>query len=1382
MTREEALKQADKKLKRIQSQQLQSAIKKGAEVASKAASASKSTKKATKAQTLKARENRKTSSSSSSSSKKATKTQTLKKRENRNSSSYSKATRVQTLQARALSRQKANKSKNEKRSSSSRNTERAKGTRNFPKSEEFRTKVQKTQLQYPVYRAIAGVTAGLVGATTGIDAAEGNELVKEAVKDSKAYSAGKAVGNIAAYAIGYGSAGGAAGKAASKVIASATGKKAVSKMAKSKLFKAAAKKTLQKQGQNATKKAIEHTAKKQATKVAKGIVKGAVTDATLGTVLDSNTATSEGAKLGSKEWRDTMVKNAAINAATGGAVELAPTVARAVSKTVSKKSAKTAAKKVAKTAVTTVKKADDTAAAKLAKETAEQASETAQKREIKTVKASGKYKAPTPKNSQKSRAVKTIESNLNGQFVDTGSSIQKNISNSSALEKDLGADIYKKSTQKLNASKYGTERGVVNATPYGETSQTARTLYNSPMLDEKAKKKLQRDINEGLYAKYTKKNDTSISNATARINDNIDTAYNDFKAVTRNGSQATSEDIALGYKLAETYQNNGDYKKMMDVIADIASMESETGRTLQAMRMFNNLTPEGRVKSTMRNISSIEKKTNTKIEVPEELIQKLANSTSEQEINAVKKAINTEIWNQVPANWVDKVNAWRYMSMLANPKTHVRNLLGNAIFVPVKGIRNYLASALERVIVPKGERTKAILTFRDKNLVKLGKEDFEKVKDVLTGNSRYIEGARDLDSKIFKNKALEKLRKLNSDMLENEDALFLGYSYRRSYAQYLKANGYTASTVTEKIAEKAREYATKEALNSTYRDVSTLADSISRIKKYAKMKTSDIPVGNYNSEELAKASQRWKKAAGIAVEATMPFTKTPINILKRGVDYSPISIARGIGNIIRANGDPKKLVKGITDISSGLTGTSIMAIGTYMGYQGMSTGSLDTSSDEGQYNKMLGEQEYSIRIGDYTYTFDWAVPVAMPFFVGTEIGNYVRDNGISFANAMDALTKLTDPVFNLSMLSGLNTVLGDTYSSIKDGNAMIDTVKNMGQSYIGQLFPTIGGQIARTITPETKTTTSINQNKNFQDYERFGRQLLNKIPFLNQYNEPYVNLWGEKETKQSREDYLRSAFENFLSPGYIKSTKKSDVDKEILRLAEKFGASDRKSLFPENTKPSDAYMKFDDIEYIMNEKELATYKINRGKYAKEKLDELFKSKKYANMSNEEKKEAIQQVYKDAEDEADKAFLIGRGKTKGYAEFVKLSSDVRARQKDSGLSKERFAHLYNSRTTNGGSMEDAKNTLKMIKAGAETYKEANAVSSISPTAWNRAMTAYNAGLTDSMIEKVGKGADYDGNGSYTNKELTDYLNSHDFTQEEKRALFRFFASWNAHNPY
>lgn len=937
--------------------------------------------------------------------------------------------------------------------------------------------------------------------------------------------------------------------------------------------------------------------------------------------------------------------------------------------------------------------------------------------------------------------------------------------------KDLGADTYKPSTKKSNAERYGIDRGVVNATPYGETSQTAKTIYNSDMVDATTKSRLTQEINDGLYTKYTKTNKTSVSNATRRIEkDGIDAARQKFDSVAIAGN-VKSEDVALGYKLAESYQKAGDYDNVMKVLSDVANMESEAGRTLQAMRLFTAFTPEGRKMAIRKNIAKMTEDMDIDIQVPNGLIELLGKATDEREINRLKKQIFKEVWNQIPAAWSQKANAWRYMCMLANPKTHVRNILGNAIFVPVKGMRNIVASGLERMLIHGGERSKAILTQKDKDLIKMGKADFENIKDSIMGNSRYIEGQRDLDARVFNNHPLEWMRKKSGDLLEKEDEVFMGVAYKRSYAQYLKANGVkSADNIPEELLRNARSYATNEALNSTYRDASVLADFFASAKKYANMPLKQVP-GNTMSAKVVK------KAGSMALDATVPFTKTPINIMRRGWDYSPGGLIQGMGKIMRSGGDNLKLIDGIAKVSSGLTGTGIMALGAYMGMHGMAQGSLDTKTAEGKYKQMMGEQEYSIRIGDYTYTFDWAAPMSMPFFVGAELGNELEKSGFSFDAVLGAMKGITDPIFNLSMLSGLNTALDTAF----DDNPTLGVAGNIIESYAGQYIPTFAGQIARTITPEKRTSTSTAENTDARSRERFLNQLMNKVPGLNNYSEPYVDLWGRTEKKRDGKDYALAAFQNFLSPGTLKSTKRSFVDDELFSLGDELG--DMSEIVPRSTSSGEFDKKFKGENYHMTEKDLTAYKKAKGQYAKEGLYDLFCSKKYDNMSADEKRKAIKKVYDEAKDKATQEFLASHDISKEEYKVEQMGKNQRKAYKKSGMDIDEFEELYEVRknvNNNDGSVTTA---MKMIKGGAENYNQvASVYSDVSEHAYRNAKNLYNLGLKPKEITKIAKNADANGNKHFTTAELVNYLERTNYTQYEKRYIFAALANWNAHNPY
>ena len=57
-----------------------------------------------------------------------------------------------------------------------------------------------------------------------------------------------------------------------------------------------------------------------------------------------------------------------------------------------------------------------------------------------------------------------------------------------------------------------------------------------------------------------------------------------------------------------------------------------------------------------------------------------------------------KIAEQVPSNFADKWNAWRYLSMLFNPVTHIKNMVGNFAFVENGFVKTFLATSIEATV------------------------------------------------------------------------------------------------------------------------------------------------------------------------------------------------------------------------------------------------------------------------------------------------------------------------------------------------------------------------------------------------------------------------------------------------------------------------------------------------------------------------------------------------------------------------------------------------------------------------------------------------------------------------------------------------------------
>lgn len=887
----------------------------------------------------------------------------------------------------------------------------------------------------------------------------------------------------------------------------------------------------------------------------------------------------------------------------------------------------------------------------------------------------------------------------------------------SALEKDLGADINRvKDTTEENIKEYGQfvkdgkRTNVPQATAYGDTTQGAVNVRNSKEFEE-AKDAIDKGINEGLFAKHTETQKTALSRADETIaKDGLDVAAGKVAGYTESTAKVKKEvsqdQIMLGYKVAQKYLDEGNIEKAVDVLSDTAMLESEAGRALQAARIFSSLTPAGKVKSVTKVADKLSKEKNVDITLNKELLEKLSKATDSDEAARIQNDIAVDMWNQVPPTIMDKINAWRYTSMLSSPKTHIRNMLGNAMFVPFRIISNGLQVGMEKAFVKEANRTRAILNpATDKNLIKMGAEDYKKVEFTLRNNTKYIDTRRPQDARVYKLKPLEGARKFVSWSLDAEDGLFMKYHYSRAYARYLKAQKIKGKVPAE-VAEKARAFASQEALEGTYRDANALSDFLNNTRK---------SWANADNKVLAKLST-------MMLDTTVPFVKTPANILKQGVRYSPLGLAEGlvrtgIYGVKKSFRSPEQVSKIIKEISEGLTGTGVTALGAYLAYEGLLNTSMDTQSKKGQYDKMLGEQEYSVNIGDYTYTVDWTIPASMPMMIGAEIAKFTQEKGLSFVDTLNAISNIAEPLLNLSMLSGIENTFNTAFSQ---ESTFKEIAKNTAEGYVSQFFPTLLSQIAKTTTETRKSTTATNKSLAERDMKRYLNQLTNKIPLANENLADYINLWGGKETKYSNSDYFVALLQNVFSPGTLKKKETTSVDRELLSLYDRLDDDTANTIIPKNT-PSGYGVAFAGTEYQMSEKDLQKYKETRGRQSYEEVHKLINTSKYRNMSDEDKAKAIKEIYSDAGTYAKEEFLRSKGVSDTDIQFNKLRKETKAKFNNmpSNVTKEAYVAVMSSK---GKAKADTDGNRRIRQVEAEAYLDTLPYSnSVKAELWQ----AYNA---------------------------------------------------------
>lgn len=720
-------------------------------------------------------------------------------------------------------------------------------------------------------------------------------------------------------------------------------------------------------------------------------------------------------------------------------------------------------------------------------------------------------------------------------------------------------------------------------------------------------------------------NNSQLERANERIlNSTPESELNSFMSKAINGEKITATDIAVGEKLIQYYSKTGDKTKLQDAIQATAMAGTSAGQTVQALSLLNHQTPEGQAIWLQRSVDKMNndlKKTRGKnaeqFNLTEDMIDKIVNSKDNDDLQNNLNDVYKQLGQQVSKTNLQKIDAWRYFSMLANPKTHIRNIVGNTAMAGVQGVKNKVAGAIEGTISkvnPNMERNHTIVS-ANKKVTTFAKNDIKNVADRLGLNENKYNPKTRLENSMrtFKSDTLEntigKLFGLNDNLLEAEDGWGLKAGYTKALSEYMTANNLNPNTITDKQLAKARNYAVEQAQEATFHQASAIASSLNQFQ---------------NKNRLTK----------FIIGSTLPFKKTPINVAKAGLEYSPVGLTKSlIYDTVKLRKGNITVNKYIDNISKGLTGTGIALLGYALADAGILKASGSDDTDKEKYDEEMGKQTYSITIAGNTYSLDWLAPTGIPLFIGAECHELMQtekeektsssDENSKYSkalksatNILDSFTNAMNPMTEMSMLSGLTSALKSYEQGSSQMIASLGT--NAVKSYVNQFVPTALGQIARTTDKYERDTTSTKTGVLPKAIDSTKNQIINKTPALRQILPIKTDIWGN-EVKQS-DNIIQRELENAVLPWTRKEVDTTKVDNALMELYDETGES---SILPDTL---DKKLTINGQNYRLTNEEYSKYKTAYGKTSYNLLNSLVSSSEYKSMSNSQKQTAIESIY------------------------------------------------------------------------------------------------------------------------------------------------------------
>ena len=811
-------------------------------------------------------------------------------------------------------------------------------------------------------------------------------------------------------------------------------------------------------------------------------------------------------------------------------------------------------------------------------------------------------------------------------------------------------------------------------------SNFAGNILNQSIFDEKFTNLALDDKNIRSYESISNKE--TLQEANDAINEQGQKWVDRFLDKPNGEMKAT--DIAGGFILMNRYQQVGDYESMIRVAEKLRKAGTQQGQTIQMFSVLGRMTPEGMTYYAQKELSKAydeilknktqkwadehadEFKLNEKdIEYIQRRVNQAARLPEGRDKYVLLGEIASRIQNKIPPQAGQGLKALARNSMLLNPKTMVRNILGNVVIAPNHIVSDFIGSKIDESISKKtGIRTTGGFDVKALQGAKKGFyesfDDFRrKISTREMGGDRFEIGqgknfyenhtGKFAETRNKINKALNGLDRVTGFLLEAGDRPFYETWFINSLNNQMKLNN-----VTEPTAEMI-EIATDEALQRTWQDNNAYTRGISGIRKFANL----VNIKGYGLGDMV-----------------MPFVKTPANLTKAVVDFSPLGAInaavktsqfnKDIGKGVATSKQQREVVKAWSQV---ITGTLGMAIMTALANAGIITGGSDEDKDVRAFEQnILGIKPYSIKIGDRSYTYDWAQPL------GTSAA-MVADTVKSLKNADDTEGKVAAILNGLE--SGASVLLDQALVSgirnLFEEDNLINGLLEIALNEPAKFAPQSLSQLAQ-IQDDTARTSYVYNNP----IQTAKNKIKAKIPGLRQTLEPSVDVLG-REVKT--DNSVGNVMFNPANTAFARTTEGAE---EMYRVYQATG--DKAAI----AQVAPYYFSVGTEKIVLTPKQRTQYQKTIGKIASDGVESLLKNKAYKQLEDTDKAEILKDLYS-----------YGTAIAKAEASTSYLLPNDMKKIKDSGMKPEEYILAKYISNSEGKKKDEMYNAL--ISAGYSAKK-------------------------------------------------------------------------------
>lgn len=791
--------------------------------------------------------------------------------------------------------------------------------------------------------------------------------------------------------------------------------------------------------------------------------------------------------------------------------------------------------------------------------------------------------------------------------------VSEDIESSSKKSKILNPnEISRLTKEDANTTPILPKRGSVNIVNDGNSHFAKNIKDKVNMLNAEQKAEILSKEDVRYYDKVTNKE--SLEKAFKRINDGGSSEA--LRWANQESKNANATDVAEGWILMKQYADNGDYDGMVVVAKKMREIGTTAGQTVQAFNIMERMTPEGMVKYAQSELSEaydrmVKNKSKEWIDKhredfdlkPDEVqfIMDTMKEVSEMEDGYDKKVKLAEIQklmtDKLPPEKGAGIRSWMRISMLFNPKTQVRNVAGNALIMPVNSFSDLFSSYADKIISKKtGVRTtgntniKAMLKGMKKGAYG-ATNDYKKginTKD-MEGNRFEITDGKSFDDKKLIGRTLNRTESLLNYVMDVGDRVFSEAAFENSLQNQMVLNN------TTEITQEMIDIAHQEALSRTWNDNNNYTRFVLGVRKGLNNLGGNAKIFGYGLGDVL-----------------IPFAKTPANLTKAIVDYSPAGL---VGTITKGVNLKRSLTNGqytasmqhefVQSLGKATAGTMLYVLGLALAKAGITSGDSDDDKDTANFLKnTLGVNSYSIKIGDKSFTYDWAQPLAAPLSITANLVKKNKEDASLYENIISSLNTAGNILLEQSFLDSLNTVFSNN-EGIATG------IQEAILQLPARAVPTFSKQIADLVDGTQRTSFEYGK-----PLKTATNSIKAKIPFVSKTLNPTVDTMGREIQKYGGKNNI---FNVFLNPANVSTENISESAEEIYRLYKETGETD---VMP---RVAPYYINQKGEKIMMTGKDRVEYQKISGEIIEDNIKKLINNASYSNMSDSDKANVVKDI-------------------------------------------------------------------------------------------------------------------------------------------------------------